>query len=161
MTEILTNGKIKKDFNGHDVLYWNTLREYSKEGQRIIAIQNKKDVLFFDRTRNIDGFLKECNLDVHSIMKRYDAGHYLEDFTTLDNYCIKRDILNGEQEIESLFEVQFDEDKEYKIPMDDIDFIELDDHMRNYEVALNTGEPRRIYRGTKCIMIRKGYIIIH
>lgn len=165
MTEILTNGKIKKNFNynGYDVLCWNTLREYSKEGQRIIAVQNKEDVLFFDLTRNIDGVLKECKFDVHSIMKRYDKGHYLEDFETLDNYCIKRDLLNGEQKIESLFvdENSFNEDKDYKIPIENIDFIELDNHMRNYEVYLNTGEPTRKYRGTKCILIRKGYVIIH
>ena len=55
---------------------------------------------------------------------------------------------------------EFNEDLEYKIPISDIDFIELDDHMRNYEVALNTGEPRRKYRGTKCIVIRGDYVLI-
>jgi len=62
--------------------------------------------------------------------------------------------------MKSFGERNFNEDKEFKIPIENIDFIELDQNMENYEVALNTGEPARKYRGTKCIVIRGGYVII-
>jgi len=162
MSEILTNGDMENDFNGHTILYWNTLREYSKEGQKIVAVQNPKgDVLFFDLTRNIDGIMENCKLDVHSIMRRYDKGHYSGDFIIQDNYCIQRDMLCGDKKMKALFdEKTFDEDKEYKIPINNIDFIELDPDMQNYEVAMSTGEPTRKYRGTKCIVIRGDFVLI-
>lgn len=90
------------ELNGLSIMYWNTGRGYTKEGQKIIAVENGNGVMFFDISRNVSGYITSCSLDGNKIMQKYDRNEY-EEICTLDQYCIQRSVLCGDTKVESIF----------------------------------------------------------
>lgn len=62
------------------VLKFNTGRTYTPEGQIIVAkeieFEGVKGVMFFDSSRDVDGFIHNCKLTEFDIMKGYDSNSY-------------------------------------------------------------------------------------
>lgn len=90
------------EFNDLSIMYWNTGRMYTKEGQKIIAVEDGNGVMFFDISRNISGCMSDCGLDANEIMQKYDMNDYWG-ICTEDQYCIQRSLLFGDSKVESIF----------------------------------------------------------
>ena len=62
------------------MIKFNTGRPYAKEGQIILAQQtkweNENGIMFYDSTRQIEGFIPDCALEENEIMVKYDSQMY-------------------------------------------------------------------------------------
>ena len=75
-------------WNGQKIMGFNTGRQYSPKGQRIIAVQMETvsedifereyaDIRFEDIDRNIGGTISCCLFTQEDIMRAYDQGNYV------------------------------------------------------------------------------------
>jgi len=60
-------------------IQFNTGRQYTAKGQRIVAIRQGEDVIFMDHDRKIAGLIEDFfgDLTPQNVVGYYDAGSYV------------------------------------------------------------------------------------